>query len=206
MTIRHGKLRKLVAEIFQRKGEALGQACSVFNRFRQIAKELAHFPITLQMALAVSRAQLAGNIKMGVLANAGENIENLASVGLRVLHAIGGQDRQSIMSGKINKLPVHSFFAAQKMTLNLNVNIFATERVDEKLCAGSETLGSAHASRAGDGALAIANFFFAGSSWQVCTPQSKERDQPFGEFRQFAPLHGAHSFFAAEMRLRQQLA
>ena len=90
------------------------------------------------------------------------------------------------------------------MTLNLNVNIFATERVDEKLCAGSETLGSAHASRAGDGALAMANFFFAGSSWQVCTPQSKERDQPFGEFRQFIPLHGALPFFATQMRLGEQ--
>ena len=206
MTIRHGKLRKLVAEIFQRKGEALGQARTIFNRFRQITKELAHFPIALQMTLAVSREQFAGNIKMGVLANAGENIENFAPVRLRVLHAIGGQDRQSIISGKINKLPVHSFFAPQKMTLNLNVNIFATERVDEKLCAGSETLGSAHASRAGDGALAMANFFFAGSSWQVCTPQSKEDDQPFSKLCELVPLHSTLSFFAAEMRLGEQLA
>src|SRR5450759_4299440 len=113
---------------------------------------------------------------MRVLTNAGENIENFAPVRLRVLHAICGQDRQSIVSGKIDKFLIDSFFATQKMALNLNVNIFAAERVDEKLRAVSETLGSARASRAGDGALAIANFFFAGSSWQVCTPQSKECD------------------------------
>ena len=82
------------------------------------------------MTLAVSREQFAGNIKMGVLANAGENIENFAPIRLGVLHAICSQDRQSIMSGKVDKLLIDSFFATQKMALNLNVNIFATERVD----------------------------------------------------------------------------
>ena len=97
------------------------------------------------MPFAVLREQLARGVEMRVLTNTGEDIENLAPVRLRVLHAICGQDRQSIMSGKIDKWSINAFFAAQKMALNLNENIFATESVDEKLRAICEVLGSARA-------------------------------------------------------------
>ncbi len=45
VALRHGKIRKFIAKIFQRKGESFGQARGVFNRFRQIAKEFTHFAI-----------------------------------------------------------------------------------------------------------------------------------------------------------------
>ena len=74
--------------------EPLGEAFGVRDRFRQIAKELAHFRIALQMPLAVLREQFARGIEMGVLANAGENIEHFATMRRRILHAVRGEDRQ----------------------------------------------------------------------------------------------------------------
>ena len=78
------------------------------------------------MSLAVSGEQFSGSIQMRVLANTGENIEDLSPVRLGVLHTVRGQDRQSIMRGKIDKLLINAFLSANEMALNFNENIFAT--------------------------------------------------------------------------------
>jgi hypothetical protein len=57
------------------------------------------------------------------------------------------------MSSKIDKLPVYAFFAAQKMPLNFDENIFVTERVDQKLRALFNVPGSARILRAPVGIL-----------------------------------------------------
>jgi len=115
-----------------------------------IAKQLLHFGSALQMSLGVSCQECSGHIQMRVFANAGEDIENLSPVRLGVLHAIRGQDRQSILRGKIDKFTVHPFFAANEMPLEFDKNIFVPESVDKKLRAIRRISGSARVSRAGD--------------------------------------------------------
>ena len=97
------------------------------------------------------------------------------------------------------------------MPLELNENIFATKHADQESRAIRDSLGSARVSRVGEGVLAIVNFFerlfrrdAETSTRDACAPQ--KGDQPFHKLRQFIPTHCALSFFAAQMRLRQQLA
>src|ERR1700680_2890690 len=99
------------------------------------------------------------------------------------------------MSGKIDKLLIDSFFATQKMALNLNVNIFPTKSVDQKLHRARGCLGSTGCQPVVCGSLPQTSFeFMPGRENSVrqaagrdrlaaCAPQSKERDQPAGEFR-----------------------
>src|SRR5437588_5971635 len=82
---------------------------------------------------------------MGVLADAGENIEHFAAGRFRVLNAVRRDDRQSIRPGKIDQLSIDLLFAAKEMPLNLDENIFATEHIDEKSRAILRILGSAGA-------------------------------------------------------------
>ena len=68
---------------------------------------------------------------MRVLADASKHIEHFAPVWLRVLNAVGRQDRQSIGPGKIDKLPVGLFFATNEMPLNFHVNIFPPKYINQ---------------------------------------------------------------------------
>src|SRR6266571_4558470 len=110
------------------------------------------------MSLAVLGQQFSRNIEVSVFANTGENIENFAAVGLGVLNAIRGQERQSIIIRKIDKFVVNAFLSAQKMPLKFHKHILATESVDQKSRAIRDVLGNARVSRVGDCVLAIANF------------------------------------------------
>ncbi len=73
-----------------------------------------------------------------MFANTGENIENFTAVGLGVLNAIRGKERQSIMICQIDKFVVDAFLSAQKMPLDLDEHVLATERIDQELCARSK--------------------------------------------------------------------
>jgi hypothetical protein len=172
------------------------------------------------MPFGIFGQQSASSIEMGVLANAGENIQHLASVRLRILHAIRGEKRQSICARKMNEFAINAFLTANEMSLNFDENIFAAKRVDQKSGAVSKTLGSARVSRTGEGVLAIANFFDRSKSMMncefferlfrrdtetstrdACAPQNG--DQPFSELRELIPSHCACAFFAAQMRLSE---
>src|SRR6266516_4386079 len=171
------------------------------------------------MSLAVSGEQFPGSIQMGVLANTGENIEDLSPVRPGILHTVRGQDRQSIMCGKIDKLSVDALFAANEMALNFDKNILTSECLDQKLHA-IFGLGSARVSRVGFG-VAPKQFFekfptrcrfrasrkvrdgedALASTRDACATQ--KRDQSLRELRQFIPLNRALPFFATQMRLGQ---
>src|SRR6266567_2284919 len=47
VTLRHGKRGKFITDVFERKREPLSQPRRVFNCFRQIAKQVAHFRLAL---------------------------------------------------------------------------------------------------------------------------------------------------------------
>src|SRR5258705_3744021 len=95
------------------------------------------------MPLAVSGGQFPGSIQMRVLANTGENIEDLSPVRSGILHTVRSQDRQSIMRGKIDKLLIKTFLSANEMALKFNKNILTSECLDQKMHALREILGSA---------------------------------------------------------------
>ena len=82
------------------------------------------------MAFGILRKQFPCSIQMGVFANAGENIQDLASVRLRVLHAIRGEERQSIRTRKIDKLAIDALLSANEMSLDFHEDIFATKGID----------------------------------------------------------------------------
>jgi len=95
------------------------------------------------MALGVLGEEFAGGIKMGVFANTGEDVENLAAIGAGVLNAVGGDYWQAMLLREIAETLVHALFAAKEMPLDFDLNIFAAERVDQRLRADGKTLGSA---------------------------------------------------------------
>src|SRR4051812_41445829 len=82
---------------------------------------------------------------MGVLANAGENIEGLAAVWTRISHTVGRDYRQAMMFRQVKESPVDPIFPTQEMPLDFNKDIFGTEEVDQKLGSihGIGTLGAA---------------------------------------------------------------
>ena len=84
------------------------------------------------MALGVLREQFPGSIEMGVLANAGENIQHFAAVQLRVLHAVGRDQAASDVPRKIDQFAIDLFLAANEMPLDFNENIFAPECIDQR--------------------------------------------------------------------------
>jgi hypothetical protein len=82
------------------------------------------------MALGILSEEVAGGIEMGVFADAGEHVEDLAAVGARVLDAVGGDHTQAMVFGQIAELLVDAIFAAEEMALDFDVNVFAPEDVD----------------------------------------------------------------------------
>src|SRR5581483_2248386 len=109
-------------------------------------------------------------------------------------------DRQSIFRGKIDKLFVPLFLAANEVPLDFDKNIFATEGVDQKLCASFRALGSTGRRPVVCGGSP--QIFFVRRA--ACAPQ--KCNHTFAEVAQVIPLYGAFAFRAAEMSLRQQLA
>src|ERR1044072_7531370 len=82
---------------------------------------------------------------MGVLANAGENIECLPAVRTGILHPVRRDDEEPKMFREIRELPVDPIFSAQEMTLNFDEDVLAPKDVDQQLRAICGTPGSARA-------------------------------------------------------------
>src|SRR6266516_1711869 len=102
------------------------------------------------MSLAVSGEQFPGSIQMRVLADTGENIEDFSPVRPGVLHTVRGQDRQSIMRGKIDKLLIDMFLSAHEMSLNFDKHILVPKSFDQQFGAVRGIPGSTRVSRVGD--------------------------------------------------------
>src|SRR5438876_665729 len=82
---------------------------------------------------------------MGVLANAGKNIERLPAVWTGVLHTIRRDEGQPEFRSEIDQLFIYAIFVAQEVPLDLDEEIVATEDVDKKLHAIGGIPGSARA-------------------------------------------------------------
>ena len=87
------------------------------------------------MTLGVLGEQFSGEIEVGVLANAGENIQHLTSVWFGILHPVGRDQGQAKFRSEINQHAINPIFASQKMPLNFDIDILATERINQTLRA-----------------------------------------------------------------------
>jgi hypothetical protein len=134
--------REFVADVFERELEAVREALGVLDGLRAIAKEGAHFGVALEMALGILSEEFAGGVEMSVFANAGKNVEDLPAIRARVLDAVRGDHGQAMLFREIAELLVYPIFAAKKVALDFDVNVFATEDVDEKLHTIHATLES----------------------------------------------------------------
>src|SRR5207249_6646061 len=100
-----------------------------------IAKDCAHLRVALQMTLGVLGEKFSDEIEVGVLSNTDKNIQDLASVWFGVLHAIGRDQGHAKFRSEINQRAINPIFASQKMPLNFNIDILATERINQTLRA-----------------------------------------------------------------------
>src|SRR5205085_7562342 len=145
VAVGNGKRREFVADVFERELEAIGETGRVFDGVESVGEERAHFGVALEMALGILGEEFARGIEMGVFADAGENVEDLAAIAARVSDAVCGDDGQAMLFCQIAELLVHALFAADEMALDFDVNIFAAEGVDKTLRAIRWTLGGARA-------------------------------------------------------------
>src|SRR5207237_6401113 len=84
------------------------------------------------MALGILCQQFPRSIQMGVFPNAGKNIQHFASVWLRVLRAIGSEERQTICAREINQFAIDLLLPTNEMPLDFNKDIFASTDIDQK--------------------------------------------------------------------------
>src|SRR5205809_2939403 len=85
------------------------------------------------MTLGVLSQEFAGGIEMGVFPDAGEDVEDLASIWACILDTIGRNDGQGKLSRQIAQSLIDAIFASQEMALDLDVHVFAAKGVDWKL-------------------------------------------------------------------------
>src|SRR4029453_4149942 len=76
----HGKLREAVAEVVEGEAQAVGQGLGIADEVGAIAEERLHLPRRLEMPLGVLGEQAAGRGQGPLLADAGEDVEEGASL------------------------------------------------------------------------------------------------------------------------------
>jgi len=146
-----GKRGEFVSDVFEGKFEALSEAGGVFDGVEPIGEIFSHFGVALEMSLRIAGQEFARGVEMGVLADTGEDVENLAAIRAGILHAVRGNNRQAEMFRQIAEFLVTAIFPAEKMPLNFDVDVIAAEDADKSLRTFGKTPGSARVSRVGDG-------------------------------------------------------
>ena len=165
--------------------QTLSQPQGVIDGFGQIVEKLPHRFGIFKVPLTVLRQQVASGIQMGVMADAGEDIQHLASDWFCVEHAIGGQQRQLVLSGKFGQSFDRRVLVAKMMTLYLDKEMLRAKNAQELF----KDLGG------GVNCLHQRTFFI-----------SAQRHQPLREFGQFCPADGALIFCRAQVGASEQAA
>src|SRR5436189_2844689 len=86
---------------------------------------------------------------MGMIADAGEDIEDLAAIGTRVTNAVGCEQWQVCLIGESNEETVEAIFTASMMPLQFNIDLIVPERLDKTVqpVVGSHILPSGKCAR-----------------------------------------------------------
>ena len=130
VAFRHGIAGKLVAEIVQLEVEALREQVRVGDGFRKIVEELCHGASGLKTALRAAREQSAGVIEIRSIANAGEEVEDLALFGGGVTDAVGGEERQAKRCSQADGALITCLLLALRMALQFDVDVGTTEETN----------------------------------------------------------------------------
>ena len=126
-----GIARKLIAKIVQRELKARRQLQRVRDGLGQIGKQPQHLLRRFDIALAVVRQQTSGSIERAMVADAGEDIQNLALFRLGILRALRCQQRQSQAARQFDRRLIAGLLRAVVVALQLDVNIFVAVDRDE---------------------------------------------------------------------------
>ena len=118
---RNGVSGELVAEIGERELEAIGKLAGVSDRLRKIGEQARHFLGAFQVPLGVDGQQAAGFLNFHFVADAGEDIERFAGMWSGVADAVGGDERQMMMTREIHESLVVRFFVAVVMPLQFDI-------------------------------------------------------------------------------------
>ncbi len=128
------------------------------------------------------------------MADGGEGVEDLALFGPRIAHAVGRDDGQAERARDLDRCLVARFFFAQKMALQLDVNILAAEDRDQALDGAARFFHPALGQRGG----------------QRTVVASGQADEAGGIFAQIVFAGGDHFrrrvFRAAHLHARNQPA
>ncbi len=130
---RDGVRGKLVAQIAERELQARRQVLRVGDGLGQIGEELAHLRGALEMALGIFGEQLAGFKNSGLVAHAGEGVEQVALVFHGVRDAVGCEQRQLQLAGDGDGGLVAMLLIAIVMALEFDEDVVAAEDVDHLL-------------------------------------------------------------------------
>jgi len=86
----NGVAGKAVAEVFQAERTALRDLAGGANPIGPIGETLRHFARRAQMPLCVDGQSIARSIQRDLPAQTGQCVEELAPLGSRVAHVVGG--------------------------------------------------------------------------------------------------------------------
>ncbi len=110
-----------VAEVRQGELELVHQGPGLGHRPRLVGKEERHLARRSQVAFAAALEQSAGGVQGRALADAGEDIGEIAVGRFRIAGAAGGQQRQPQAPSEIDERPVAVFLVAQAVALQFHV-------------------------------------------------------------------------------------
>jgi hypothetical protein len=109
---------------------------------RQIGEEIEHFAAAFQMPFAVRAEDPTGSIQMGVLPDAGEDVEETFVLGSGMADAVRGDDRQTEAVCHLQKCLVARLFVPLPMPLELDVEVLWKDlrEVLEQLLGGATAI------------------------------------------------------------------
>ena len=117
----------MIAEIGERELQAVGKRFGVGDGFRQVGKKPRHFLRAFQIPVGVDGEQTAGFLNGGLVADAGEHVERFARFGRGMAHAVGGDQRQTVVPREIDERLVERFFSAIVVALEFDEDVFRAE-------------------------------------------------------------------------------
>ena len=113
--------------------QAIGKTRGVFDRLGQIVEERFHFARRFSGSVRCWAQQTSGGIEVRVIADAGEDVVNLAGVGFCVEDAVCREEWEARLFGELDKGVVDAFFAAEVVALDLDKDTITAKDVNEAL-------------------------------------------------------------------------
>ncbi len=182
-TGRHRVIRKAVAEIGHRVLQAIGELARTRDRAWLVGKQRRHIGRRLQVPLRVGRETTARRRQIGVMVNAGEDVEQRPRLRRVEADAVGRQRRHAERLRQADERRDVALFVAAKMPLELDVHAIAAENADEAIEHPAHTVSTPVERRA-----------------------PGERDEPGGAPVQLLERQRAFAFRRAQLHARDQPA